>query len=70
MSYVANVVVTKHSFWEISEAARAINFNIYLSVALDSLYTSTRNDLIIYFRSAANCINVFILAHVWVVISR
>ena len=40
------------------------------SIGLDSLYTFTGNDVTIYFRSAANRINVFSLGHVRVVISR
>ena len=38
----------------ISETIRASNFQIAHNVAQDSLYPSTRNDVIIYVRSAAN----------------
>ena len=37
---------------------KACNFKIYRKGALDSLYISTGNDVIIYFRSAANRTNV------------
>ena len=40
------------------------------NVALDSLYISTGNDIIIYFQSAAKRISVFILGQVLVVIYR
>ena len=67
---VVDFTVTKQSFWKISETARASSFNIYNNVPLNSLYISTRNDVIIYFQSAASRKNVFILGHVWVAISR
>ena len=44
--------------------AGAGNFKIYYNIALDSLYISTIDDFIIYSRSAANRINVFIFGHV------
>ena len=44
----------------ISETTRASNFKLYHRVALDSLYISTRNDIIICFRSMQwACINFF-----------
>ena len=61
---VADFAVTKQSFWKISETARASNFKIYRNVALYSLYISTRNDVIICFKSVANRINVFIWGYV------
>ena len=50
-------------FLNISKSIRGNNFKIYQTVALDSLYISTRNDVIVYFRSVANRINVFIFGH-------
>ena len=46
------------TFWNISETIRAIDFKIYHKVALHSLYISIGNDVINYFRSAANHTNV------------
>ena len=67
---VADFTVTKkQSFWKISETAGASNFKIYLNIALNSLYISTRNDVIISFRWVENRINVFILGYVRVAIS-
>ena len=56
--------------WNISESNRASNFKIYYKVAHDSLYILIGNDVIIYFRSAANRTNVPISGHVRVAISR
>ena len=56
-------------YFNISETTRASNFKFYPNVALDSLYISTGNDIIIYFQSASNHISVFILGHVRVAIS-
>ena len=59
----------RNDFFYISETNRASNFTIYHDLALDSLYISTGNDVINYFRSAANRTNVFILAYVRFAIS-
>ena len=48
----ASAVVTKSLFWNISETVRASDFQIYPTVAFDSLYISTD------FRLAANRTNV------------
>ena len=53
-----------------SETANASIFKIWYDIALDSTYISTGNDVTSYFRSAENGINVFILGHVRVAISR
>ena len=45
-------------FWKISEATRTSNFNILRRIALNSLYSWTGNDITIYFRFAANRINM------------
>ena len=42
----------------------------FKTAARDSLYIFTGNSVTTYFRSAANRMNVFILGHVWVAISR
>ena len=42
----------------ISETIRGSDLKIYHKVALHSLHISTGNDVIDYFRSAANCTNV------------
>ena len=47
-----------------SDTTRASNVEIYHSIAFDSLYILTGNDVIIYFRSVANRINALILGHV------
>ena len=52
------------------ETARAGNFNINNNVSLGDLYTLTGNDVTIYFRLAANRINMLILGGVWGAISR
>ena len=57
-------------FFSMSENTMASNFKIYRNVALDSLYISTGNDVIIYFQSAPNRINVFILGQIRVAVSR
>ena len=57
-------------FLNISETAEASNFKISHSITLDGLYIFTENNVTRYFRSAANRINVFILGHVRVAISR
>ena len=62
--------MVKGFFFNISETTRTSNFKIYRKVALDSLYILTGNDVISYFRSAANRINVVILGYVRVAISR
>ena len=54
----------------ISETAIANNYKIYHHIALGSLYISTGNDITVYFRAAVNRINVFILGHIGVAISR
>ena len=61
--------ITTWTVWKIIETAKAGNFKIYQNVALDSIYVSTENDVVIYFRLAGNCINVFILVLVWVTMS-
>ena len=66
---VTDFTVTKQSFLKIMETARASNFKIYHNIALDSLYVWNENDVIIYCRSAANRINVFICGYVRVAIS-
>ena len=68
-SMPAHAAVTK-CFWYILKTAGASNLRIYYNIALDSLYISTGDDVIIYFRSAANRINGFIFGHVQVAISR
>ena len=62
--------ITKLSFWKISENTKASIFKIHHCVALYSFYIWTGNDVIIYFQSAANRINVLIFDHVLVEISR
>ena len=69
-SVACAAAVTKFLFLNISETTRANDFTIYHNVAQDSLYISTENDVIIYFRPAANRINVLILGHVLVGIAR
>ena len=54
----------------ISGIARTINFKIYRNAALNKFYISSGNDVTIYFWSAANLTNVFILGHFRVAISR
>ena len=54
----------------ISETTWASNFKCYHNVALNSLYISTGNYVIIYFRSAVNRINVPIWGDTRVAISR
>ena len=44
----------------ISKTIEGSNFKIYHNVAQDSLYIKIENDVTIYFRSAANRINVSI----------
>ena len=48
----------------ISKTNGASNFKIYRNVALDGLFIATGNDVIIYFLSTVNHINVFIFGHV------
>ena len=61
---------SKNDLYEISRKLLELETSkIYHDVALESLYIPTGNDAIIYFRSSANCINVFILGHVRVAIS-
>ena len=54
---VADFTVAKRLFGKISETARANNFKIDQNLALDSVYISTGNDAIAYFRSTANRTN-------------
>ena len=53
-----------------SETANASSFKNLHEIALDSLFMSTGNHVTSYFWSAENHINVFILGHVQVAISR
>ena len=48
-------------FFAISDTTRATNFKTYHNATLGSIYISTGHDVTIYFQSAANRINVFIL---------
>ena len=58
-------VITKTSFLISRKLLElASNFTIYHNLAHNSLYSPTGNDVTIYFRSAANRTNVFILSHV------
>ena len=57
-------------FWNSSETAEASDFKIYHEVALDTVYISTGNDIMNYFRSEENRTNVQILGPVRVAISR
>ena len=52
------------------ETIRASNFKNLTHHSLASLYIFTGKDVTIYFRSAANRINMFILGHVRMAISR
>ena len=53
------------------ETAWASNSKIFHhQPSIDSLYISTGNNVVTYFRSAANRINVFIVDHVLVSISQ
>ena len=54
----ATSTVTKWFFENISETVRASDIKIYRNVALNSLYISTRNDVMNYFRSEATRTNV------------
>ena len=45
----------------ISESTRASNFNVCHSIPIDTFYISIENDVISYFWSAANRINVFMV---------
>ena len=56
-------------FFNSSETTRASNFKMYHNEALDNLYILAGNDVIIYFQSAANRMNVFMLGRVGVAIS-
>ena len=56
--------------YNIQETIRGSEFKKYLNVALDTLYISTGNDVINYFRSEVNRTNVYIFGHVRVTISR
>ena len=59
LSSMSAAAVTK-CFFYISKTIRASDFKSFHNVALDSLYISTGNDIIIYFRSEANRTNVYI----------
>ena len=63
LSAIVDVLRRRHGMiWgNISETTRAGNFKIYQHAALNTLNLSTGNDVAIYFQSAANCINLFIL---------
>ena len=52
------------------EATKASSFKVFKGIALNSLYISSGYDVTSYFRSAANCINVFLSGRVRVAISR
>ena len=58
LSSMSAAAVGTKCFFNISETIRASLFKIYQKVALDSLYISTGNDVINYFRSEANRTNV------------
>ena len=66
-SAVACAAVMKLLFGNISKSTSASNFKIYDELSIDSLYISTGNGVITYFRSASNRINV---TSFWVILGR
>ena len=53
--------IVEMTLFNISETTRCSNLKIRHNVALNNSHIVTGNDVTIHFRSAAKCINVFIL---------
>ena len=71
LNAIVNVRLRRHEMiFNISKTMRDNDLKIYDRIALKSVYILTGNDVINYFRSEANRINVYILGQVQVAIPR